>query len=1186
MSNVFQDFTASLLDYATLPTNAMGLAAAPFTGTQSFLRGDGFWNGAFDNPFFDYSQNIRDMVTNVTGADENSFIRNFGADIPLVVASGGASLGVKAGLKALKGAKLASRGGKFTKEGKELLAESKQIAKSALKEAVNPQKALNNLGNYAIANAALGLVTSSDSPDDSFWRGAAGLALGAKGLKRLKDYKTKTDLTPLTENERLQRTVDTFLEKDRKAEFRASTVDARGGTLDFWTQNKIVDENLATTLSKSATDNAAMYPEMQRISNLVDELNKKYNTVAMQTKYNDFGALNGTMGARVGGYRELLQTGFRDKTNEFFKKMGISRNEAAKLLPELKGTVEEQFEKLIPYLNKLPEQGTKGLSNISNEKLLADFKVLQKELGEQHFLNSEMKGIARNTVGLALKNGLIDLKQYNKYIKDIDNGIYVPMRSDEVRDVSNVIKSSNPFENKRHPLMSDSGIALQGVDYVTNLLPVFVSKIQSELEAVARNVMIKETMPNLEKAINSTVPRIDKSIRRLREIGDSDRANALQAYKKKFGEVYYRAITEQDIRNRMSEVKAKGRHISKEQAFDDLRRKYLDKGLYELKTYENGEAVYSYVPQNFKNIFEQRAVNNSTFNKIVVATNRLFTGTISGAYNIFFLPKRLLYPEGEMLPALRKALAKEGIDIGVLPLLRIYWQAIKESAMINFKLTMRDAIKDDVILGGFARGNRQKYIDDVDRLIKDNDVMRRAAEYNLIQNDSVGHALRNLNGTVDISLMPDNMNKLLMGARNFKRGFDNTSLGRILFMLKDVADEAAVRTALKVSDTYDIKDIIVNGKLEPRASRFMREVNRHLSDVRRRGTGDTVMGKIANAIQDFMPYGATSLQSIVGKLEYLPKDIMSNSKFYAKRALQANNGSYIETGFDMLGKVGQQLAQLPDNVVFDTIWKTVALPATICYLWNYGNEDNARYYNSLQPYERSNKFQLVNFAGEGINVSVPLDQEWSVVKNLYEIMLEGLFGLGESYDRGNPDFSMRDQLIWSLGQEFGISLPVIAEGAINLAGYKTNFDVADIVGNGNSPIEKINPYKYHTLDEGVATAMMSITGKLGKILVNLAEDKPAMDYRYAIPFLQVNPKQKPASDTVSFLNQQLKLNPTPELQKWARHRQYILADMKYYENNGMTKQGEILGSIEDVRKMYLRQIDDITKKAYEKVISS
>ena len=1172
MSNPFQDLAASALD---LPVNmtlgfaglGWGLAQYPFR--KVFGDSENPFADSMDNTLNKWNMAYNDWVTNVTGANEDSFLRNWGADIPATILTGGLFASARAADKIAKGARLVEKGKALNKPN--LIAKGqKQIDKFSNMTPAQLRRhyMLNDVGLLAASAIPTTMLSDESSGADRAMAAVGGLWLGNKALGKMKGYKTKTDLTPLTTEEAIRKREEDMAASISRAN-RRMNIDATGGALDKMESAGMIDPKFATALSFSAEDRLGNSGLVNNdVKTAIDNVKKSELNNSVFAKNNEFGGLNAIMGSRVGGLREMIAKG--DPGD--LAMLGIMPDEAEKLLSDIVRSkdVLEMFDKASPYLDRMSKQ--KGLKGISNKEIRDRFVVLQKELGRTHFLNPEMKALARKVNNYAYSQGLISNVELDRFNKDIDLGLYVPLKSDAERDVDELVRSINPYKDLRRNFVEDGMLNTYGVDDPRNIYNVFFNKIHSELLAAERNNMISYSLPMLKK-------RLEETRKSLKTNGKNN--EVINKFLKDYDSI--NTFTPEDIGEFMGKYNMKHpkNPIDEEIARQKIKTKYEKKGLYELVHFENGERVYSYVPKDFKYIFEQRPVNASFLNKFTVGTNRLFTSTISGKWNLFFLPKRVWYGINEVVPALKVELAKNGIDVSSWDLLGIYFSELNKSLKVNVARTIDNAVKDDVFLGKVAQGSQRKFAEDIAKILdEDERVWRKVREYNITRNDVFGEALKNSNGSIDVSFYGGVESNLLQKAMSAYRWVDESSLGRFMGMMTDTVNDAMPRTIIAAMKKYGIEnDIIVNGHITKKGNEFVRNITRKLADTRRRGTGETMASKFFNFIQDYVPYGAVSLQGIFGKMDYLPKDLIRNASFYLDRAMRVNDGMF-DTGLDVLGKIGQQLAQLPDNAVFDVLWKYIALPTTLCYAWNYGNEDNARYYNSLKPWERSNKFQLTNFLGEGVNLSIPLDQEWSVVKNIYEVMLERTFGLGESYDRGNPAFSMRDQLLWSLGQDFGINLPVAGEAALNLAGLKTDLDAGTLL-SGEMPVSRINEHKYHTVPDGLAEATISMTGKLGKILVNMAEDRPVMDYRYAIPFLQIQPKQKVTSDTVSYLNQQLRTNPTPELKKWSEQRKYIMNEINFYDRYGVTKSGKVLGTKEQVKKMYQRQLDEITKNAYE-----
>ena len=75
MSNPFRNIAAGALDLAGTPLDLVGLGAGAISGTASLLTGNGFWNGYADNPFTQFANDYHKGVTELTGADDESLIR-------------------------------------------------------------------------------------------------------------------------------------------------------------------------------------------------------------------------------------------------------------------------------------------------------------------------------------------------------------------------------------------------------------------------------------------------------------------------------------------------------------------------------------------------------------------------------------------------------------------------------------------------------------------------------------------------------------------------------------------------------------------------------------------------------------------------------------------------------------------------------------------------------------------------------------------------------------------------------------------------------------------------------------------------------------------------------------------------------------------------------------------------------
>ena len=91
MANFIQNTAAGILDIAALPTDILGLPIGVLTGLKAGLFDDDktFGEGFADNPMFRASNAIREGVSDITGADEDSTVRMLASSVPDIMALGG-----------------------------------------------------------------------------------------------------------------------------------------------------------------------------------------------------------------------------------------------------------------------------------------------------------------------------------------------------------------------------------------------------------------------------------------------------------------------------------------------------------------------------------------------------------------------------------------------------------------------------------------------------------------------------------------------------------------------------------------------------------------------------------------------------------------------------------------------------------------------------------------------------------------------------------------------------------------------------------------------------------------------------------------------------------------------------------------------------------------------------------------
>lgn len=1187
MANFIQNAAAGILDIAALPTDILGLPIGVLTGLKAGLFDDDktFAEGFADNPMFRASNAIREGVSDITGADDDSAVRMISSSVPDIMAFGG--------LTAAKlGGRAASRyaASKSAKEAGDMVAAN--LLKTAAKNNARMagKKGLRALTNYSIATIPFTvgadlLMDAEPTESDRLFGtiGAAALATrGGKVLRKMaktKIPKTETDVM----REARQETIDKMGFPDtRKDSQTINDIHTARTYADNFAGEKGVMEELGilgltdnmseitkSNLSSSARDAVERSPLILDTVSAIDSISKL--PVSIQESAINLMNNLGVLSTRIGNTRQSILESMKSAASQEITKRNY-KGALSKMKEVAKNAGLDEFIDLdkidkvkdlhgaIMSMNRdqWSKYGRKhgfvsgAMLNVDDKSLLDAIDADKALLGNNK-LPGEMSSLLKRELDESYDAGLLSEKEYERLKKGLDTETYFPIREQmPSQDLTESHITNNIYRMER------TGIPGIGVEKPQNTAKTTLFHIRTAKQNAVENIRKRQLIPavanNMKRVRNELKKKYTYYANKASELKDERLARLAKAYRALYEE--YKPIRFDLTEQELSKIK------------DRANLTVIDYFTPILDSSKKGQMRHALVPSRIAPLLLSREINTSKVSSILKASNNLFTQGITGKFVPTFLSKRYMYSLSEIYPAIRSVLKENGEDIKFLDILMRNLNDVKTNFQDKFYEAVADATaKEDWSV--FKLFNKGQTPDEIRAKIS-----QSFDDMNVSRVDPVGD-LVGRTSVMDIELNPtSNISKIAAAAKQKWKTVDNMFFPKLLGILKSSIDDAAPKTIVSiVRDKFNDDEI---------RQKIIDEISMRTSDTRRRGFGKTFTGKVFNAIQDYMPYGSSAVQGLVGKARYLhPKRVYDDARLYIRDAIRTHDGINFNTATDIAYKMGSVLAELPDNVVFDMIWKAIVIPTFLCYAWNNMSAEQSNYYHSLAPYEKTNKFVLTNLLGDGVNLTIPIDQEWSVIKSLAESMIDGIFNLSAN-DYGNPAYSNRDQVLWAIKQDFGLALPVLGEAVVNLAGYQTNLD-ASVPFTNEQAIEEINKYRYKNLNPELAEVLMSVTGKLGKLLVNMAEDRSVMDYRNVIPFLSINPHTRKTSDTHNFLYKQMKLNPDNQLLKeWHINKAKKLQELNYFMKNGIKKNGEEydLPRVEVIKKLR-QEIADIDNYAYE-----
>lgn len=268
-------------------------------------------------------------------------------------------------------------------------------------------------------------------------------------------------------------------------------------------------------------------------------------------------------------------------------------------------------------------------------------------------------------------------------------------------------------------------------------------------------------------------------------------------------------------------------------------------------------------------------------------------------------------------------------------------------------------------------------------------------------------------------------------------------------------------------------------------------ISKNITDSKRVGNYTGFLGSFIGGVARYVPYGNVMIQSISAKLH--ASNAKAGYEFLKTAAEQVKKSD--RKVVDVFAQLQLGAQSIKNNKFVHGLIATAGIPAIICYLWNHANDNNRNEYYTLSDYDKSSKYILTNFWGNGKHLSIPVDQEVSIIAKLVETMLDSIF-LGSKMQDVDPAFEQHRLIMQAMSRSFNIENLIYPEVLLNAAGYQTEFGPSNL--SENSFIKPLPPNQINldgsktSLQNGIFSqetraVINTLFGALGNALVNGTE---------------------------------------------------------------------------------------------------
>lgn len=424
---------------------------------------------------------------------------------------------------------------------------------------------------------------------------------------------------------------------------------------------------------------------------------------------------------------------------------------------------------------------------------------------------------------------------------------------------------------------------------------------------------------------------------------------------------------------------------------------------------------------------------------VLVKSKQTMQSFTTGNANPVFALTSAIYSTFEGLTALPVVLSKNGLDYNMLKDSYGYIRAEFKAAKMRYTNAMTQNIID-----GWKRAwllndtNDPLLLKYTEAQIKDLELnlkntllskAQRAGAVTFRYSNDVPTKMYNLSPT---SVMSDKF------VRAVEKRFGNKSTQtlKMLGVLQECARNAGNDgMLLYIAGKKGVEDTIGLRKIADK-------ISKNITDSKRSGNYADLYGGFFGGVARYVPYGNVMIQSISAKLH--AANARAGYDFIKTATEQVKQSD--KKVIDILAQLQIGAGKLKDNKFVHGLVATAGIPATICYLWNHSTDKRREQYYKLSDYDKASKYILTDFFPGGLPLTIPVDQEVSIVAKLVETMLDSVLQ-GSKMQDTDPAFEQHRLIMQAMSRSFNIENLVYPEVILNASGYQSNFGPSSVSGS-------------------------------------------------------------------------------------------------------------------------------------------
>lgn len=429
----------------------------------------------------------------------------------------------------------------------------------------------------------------------------------------------------------------------------------------------------------------------------------------------------------------------------------------------------------------------------------------------------------------------------------------------------------------------------------------------------------------------------------------------------------------------------------------------------------------------------------SALQHVLVKSKQTMQSFTTGNANPLFALTSLVYNTLEGLTALPVILDKNGLDYNMLKDSYGYIRAEFKAAKMRYTNAMTQNIIDGWkrawLLNDSNNPLLAKYteaqIKDLELNLKNTLLSKaqRAGAVTFKYSNDVPTKMYNLD---PMSVMSDKFIK----AVEKRFGNNTTQTLKMLGVLQECARNAGNDgMLLYIAGKKGVEDTIGLRKIADK-------ISKNITDSKRSGNYADLYGGFLGGVARYVPYGNVMIQSISAKLH--AANARAGYDFIKTATEQVKNSD--RKVVDVLAQLQIGAGKLKDNKFVHGLVATAGIPAIVCYLWNHSTDKRREQYYKLSDYDKASKYILTDFFPGGLPLSIPVDQEVSVVAKLVETMLDSVLQ-GSKMQDTDPAFEQHRLIMQAMSRSLNIENLVYPEVILNMSGYQSNFGPSSVSGS-------------------------------------------------------------------------------------------------------------------------------------------